>query len=123
MTLSRNLPPMQLSDRVRQIPQALSIYINQLVYDLRRRGHDVTALSLGEAFFDIPLFDFRKLDIQKSYHYSDSQGIPELRKKIADFYTRHYGAQVDADKEVLITAGSKPAIFMAMQAILNPGDE
>ncbi|MCW5675931.1 MAG: pyridoxal phosphate-dependent aminotransferase [Xanthobacteraceae bacterium] len=113
----------QISDRVRRIPGALSIYINQIVYDLRRRGQDVTALSLGEAFFDIPLFDFRKLDFQKGYHYSDSLGIPELREKIAEYYGKHYGAKVSAEDEVLITAGSKIAIFMAMKTVLNPGDE
>lgn len=118
-----NLPPMPVSRRVQAIPQALSIYINQLVYDLRRRGQDVVALSLGEAFFDIPLFDFKKLDADKSYHYSDSQGIPELRAKIAEYYGAHYGAKVDGASEVLITAGSKPAIFMSMQTVLNAGDE
>jgi len=119
----RNLPIMQISSRAKSIPQALSIYINQLVYDLRRRGRDIVALSLGEAFFDIPQFDFRKIDAQKGAHYSDSQGIPELRKKIAEYYGRHYGAPVDPDKELMITAGSKPAIFMCMQATLNPGDQ
>lgn len=118
-----NRPALVVSDKVQQIPQALSIYINQLVYDMRRRGEDVTALSLGEAFFEIPLFDFTKLDVNRGYHYSDSQGIPELRNKIASYYRDHYGAMVDGASEVLITAGSKPAIFMAMQAILNPGDE
>lgn len=116
-------PAMTFSRRVDGIPQALSIYINQLVYDLKRRGHDIVTLSLGEAFFDIPLFDFKKLDINKCYHYSDSRGIPELRAKIADYYQRHYAAPVDSDRELLITAGSKPAIFMAMQATLDPGDE
>ncbi|HEX3463957.1 MAG TPA: pyridoxal phosphate-dependent aminotransferase [Candidatus Elarobacter sp.] len=116
-------PPMQISEKVRTIPQALSIYINQLVYDLRLKGEDVITLSLGEAFFDIPLFDFAKLDIVKGYHYSDSQGIPSLRRRIAQFYEREYGTHVDGASEIMITAGSKPAIFMAMQAVLNPGDE
>jgi aspartate/methionine/tyrosine aminotransferase len=118
-----NRPELQLSERVRSIPEALSIYMNQLVYDLKRRGQDITTLSLGEAFFDIPLFDFRKLDLSKAYHYSDTQGIPELRHKIAQFYKMQYGAQIDADKELMITAGSKAAIFMSMQATLNSGDE
>jgi aspartate aminotransferase/aminotransferase len=120
---ARNLPPMRKSRKVQEIPQALSIYVNQIVYDLKRRGKDVITLSLGEAFFDIPLFDFKKLDIEKCYHYSDSQGIPELRRKIADFYKRQYGAEIDVDGEILITAGSKAAIYMAMQATLDPGDE
>ncbi len=121
--LAEPLPDMPFSDRVESLPEALSIYINQLVYDLKRRGHDIVSLSLGEAFFDIPLFDFKKLDINKSYHYSDSRGIPELRGKIAGYYKHHYDAPLDAASELLITAGSKPAIFMAMQATLNPGDE
>lgn len=121
--MSSNHPPMPVSRAAGTIAQALSIYFNQVVYDLKRRGEDVITLSLGEAFFDIPLFDFRKLDASKGYHYSDSQGIPELRRKIADYYARYYGADVDADDEIIITAGSKVAIFMAMQAILDPGDE
>ena len=47
---------LQVSNKVKRIPQALSIYINQIVYDLKRQGLDTTILSLGEAFFDIPLF-------------------------------------------------------------------
>ena len=117
------LPSLSLSRRATAVPEALSIYINQLVYDLRRRGRDIVTLSLGEAFFDIPLFDFRKLDLNECYHYSDSQGIPRLRHKIADYYQTAYAAPVDADRELLITAGSKPAIFMAMMALLDPGDE
>ncbi len=74
---------MPISAVANEIPEALSIYINQLVYDQRRKGRDVTVLSLGEAYFDIPMFDFADLDFVKGYHYSDSQGIPELRRKIA----------------------------------------
>ena len=120
---TKNWPQLQLSDRVSSIEEALSIYINQLVYTLKRQGTDVTTLSLGEAFFDLPLFDFNKLDKEKGFHYSSSRGVPELREKIAEFYNKWYGSAVDADKNVLVTAGSKPAIFMAFQAILNRGDE
>lgn len=116
-------PRMQLSKKVSDIPQALSIYINQLVYSLKRKGADITTLSLGEAFFDIPLFDFNKLDVEKIYHYSDSIGIPELRKKICEFYEKQYDASINYQDEILISAGSKPIIYMAMQAVLNDGDE
>ncbi len=114
---------MQISAKVRDIPEALSIYINQLVYDQKRKGRDITVLSLGEAFFDIPMFDFGQLDFVKGYHYSDSQGIPELRERIATFYGDQYGAAVNAKDEILITAGSKPIIYFAMLATLNEGDE
>jgi aspartate/methionine/tyrosine aminotransferase len=116
-------PSMQISKRVSNIPQALSIYINELVYSQKRRGRDIITLSLGEAFFDIPLFDFNQLDADKCYHYSESIGIPELRLKVCEFYKNQYHAEINYQNEILITAGSKPAIYMAMQAVLDSGDE
>lgn len=118
-----NRPDMRFSDIVTGIPEAESIVINQMVYDLTRDGEDITCLSLGEAFFDIPLFDVKALDIAKSYHYSESRGLPALRHKIAEFYGSQYGAPVDGEREILISAGSKPIIFMAMLTTLNDGDE
>ena len=116
-------PQMQLRQSIVESPQAISIYFNQIVYDLRRRGEDVTTLSLGEAFFDIPMFDFSKLDFTKGYHYSDAQGLPELRTKLATYYQKYYKASVDPDRELLISAGSKPLIFMAMLSVMEVGSE
>ena len=90
---------------------------------MKRRGTDVTTLSLGEAFFDIPMFDFGKLDFVKGYHYCDSQGLPELRQVISRFYGRQYGVAVNGEDEVLITAGSKAAIYLSVLAVLEKGDE
>lgn len=123
MDALKNHTPLPFNPVVDQMVEATSIYINQLVYDLKRRGEDVTTLSLGEAFFDIPLFDITKLDVAKGFHYSESQGMPELRDKIAGYYRKHYAAPVDGKSQVLISAGSKPIIFMAMLATLTPGDE
>lgn len=114
---------MQLSKTVSKIPEALSIHINQLVYEQQRAGKDVTVLSLGEAFFDIPMFDFNKIDFVKGYHYSDSQGIPELRRVIAKFYNDKYATNVNPDTNLIITAGSKLAIFTVLKSIINEGDE
>lgn len=114
---------LQFSARVEQVPLALSIYINDIVYAQKRKGFDITTLSLGEAFFDIPQFDFSKIDFVKGYHYSDSQGLPELRHKILDFYRSQYGCSLDGLEEVLITAGSKAAIYLAILATVNAGEE
>jgi aspartate/methionine/tyrosine aminotransferase len=111
------------SRRVERVPLALSIYINDIVYAQKRRGFDVTTLSLGEAFFDIPQFDFSKIDFVKGYHYSDSQGMPELRQKILDFYRSQYGCVFEGNEEVLITAGSKAAIYLAILATVDAGQE
>lgn len=116
-------PELSKSNVIDKIPEALSVYINQLVYDLRRQKRDVISLSLGESYFNIPRFPFEPLDFEKGYHYSDSQGIPELRDKIADYYNKYYGTDVNGKDDILISAGSKPIIFMCMLAILNPRDE
>ena len=113
---------MPISCKVNAIPEALSVYINQLVYDLRRKQRDIVALSLGESFFEIPNFDFKRLDFNRGCHYSDTRGLPLLREKIADFYHKKYDAAVTAD-DLLISAGSKAIIFMCMQAVLEPGEE
>ncbi len=114
---------MQISEKIRNIPEALSIYMNQLVYSEKRKGIDIITLSLGEAFFNIPMFDFSKLNFEKGYHYSESCGLPELRKKILEYYNKQYNASIDDIEQILISCGSKPIIYMAIQTILNFGDE
>jgi aminotransferase len=105
------------------VDQALSIKYNNLVYELKAKGADITVMSLGEAFFDIPLFPFDDLPFPDIYHYSHSRGVPELREQLAAYYRDQYRVPVDAATEIIVTAGSKIAIHMAFMAILNPGDE
>ncbi|HEV2735360.1 MAG TPA: aminotransferase class I/II-fold pyridoxal phosphate-dependent enzyme, partial [Longimicrobiaceae bacterium] len=102
---------------------AVSIRYNNLVYEMKSRGEDVIVLSLGEAFFDIPLFSFGDLPIPEGYHYSHSRGIPALRRRLAAYYGNHYRVPVDPEAELIVTAGSKIAIHMSLMAILSPGDE
>ena len=117
------LPVMQLSQKVSSIPEALSVYINNLVYAMKHKGDRVITLSLGEAFFEIPALGFDADMFRKGCHYSESRGLPELRNIICNYYREHYGANVDPQKEIIISAGSKPLIYMAFQAVLNQGDE
>src|SRR5215831_11577084 len=103
--------------------EAMSIKYNTIVYELQRRGRDVLVMSLGEAFFDMPLFPMDDLPYPQVNHYSHSRGLPELRHKLCDYYEAEYGAPIDAGSEIIITAGSKAAIHMALMSILDPGDE
>ena len=118
-----NKVKMQISDKVKEIPEALSVSINNIIYKMKRNGYQVKTLSLGEAFFDIPFYGFNEIDVNKGYHYSESLGIPGLREKIANYYKNNYDADVNPHDELLISAGSKPIIYMALQTILNSGDE
>ena len=62
--------------KTNQIQQALSIYINQLVYDQKRLGRDIIVLSLGEAFFDIP----KILETPKESLEDDERNIETIKK-------------------------------------------
>lgn len=104
------------------IKPALSVAINQLLYESQAKGTDVCALSLGEAFFHLPLLSFRSIDFERGFHYSDSRGTRELRTVIARHYFESYGVEVDPDKQVLVTAGSKIAIFMLIKSLIASGD-
>lgn len=108
---------------VDRISEAGSIRINQRVADAKNAGRDVTVLSLGEAFFDIPMFDFAKVDFARGYHYSDSRGVPGLRRRITDYYLEEYGVRASPDTNVLVSTGSKTCIYLALMALLEPGDE
>jgi len=111
------------SVNVAAVVEAMSIKFNTMVYELKREGVRVRVLSLGEAFFDLPEVDVRDLPHPEIYHYSDSRGLPELREAVAAYYGSQYDMPVDPKGELLLTAGSKAAIYMALLAVLDPGDE
>ncbi len=112
-----------ISQTVDRVIQAVSIKYNNIVYEMKQAGDDVIVLSLGEAFFDIPLFPMDDLPMPAVYHYSHSRGIIELRKLLADFFAKTYDVHFDPETEIIVTAGSKAAIHMAFMAMLDPGDE
>jgi aminotransferase len=111
------------SRHVAEIVEAKSIKYNNRVYERTGRGEDTIVLSLGEANFDIPLFPLDDLPMPDVYHYSHSRGIPELRALLAESYQSRYGVTIDPATEIIVTAGSKIALYMAFTAILDPGDD
>ena len=112
-----------LNSTVESIPEALSIFVNQIVYDKKSKGERVFTFSLGEAFFDIPRFEITDENFNAGYHYSSSLGQPKLREKISKLYKNSYGVSVNPDNEILISSGSKPIIFMLIKTVINNGDE
>lgn len=108
---------------VEDVATAMSIRFNGYGNALKAAGEDVTICSFGEAYFDIPLQPFDTLPFPSLYHYSDSRGLPGLRKKLAAYYHGEYGVPVDAASEIIVTAGSKLGVHMSFMALLEPGDE
>ncbi|MGW3199183.1 pyridoxal phosphate-dependent aminotransferase [Streptomyces sp. NPDC001118] len=111
------------ASRMDALSEASSIRRNNQVYEMRERGIDVITLSLGEAYFDIPTPSFDGFSSRDLHHYSHSRGVPLLREKLCKYYADEFGLNSHPDRELLITAGSKAAIYMALAALLEPGDE
>ena len=108
---------------VEDIATAMSIKFNGYANEMKAAGEDVTILSFGEAFFDIPLHPFDTLPFPDLYHYSNSRGLVGLRQKLASYYRDQYGVPVDPASEIIVTAGSKLAIHISFMTLLEPGDE
>lgn len=74
---------------------------------------DITVVeAMQKAMFD-----------NKAHEYQSYQGLPELRKGIADFYKTHFNVDLDFNTEILPLMGSKEGIMHISLAFLNEGDE
>jgi aspartate aminotransferase len=102
---------------------ALSVYAR--AKDLERQGHSIIHLELGEPDFHpaTPVVDSLKqaLDAGKD-RYCPVQGVPALRQEIADYLQRTREIRVSPD-HIAIAPGCKIALFMALMALVEPGDE
>ncbi|WP_264566538.1 pyridoxal phosphate-dependent aminotransferase [Flavobacterium sp. N3904] len=59
---------------------------------------------------------------ENAHQYQSYQGLPELRKGMADFYQNNYGVVLDSNVEILPLIGSKEGIMHISMAFLNEGD-
>jgi LL-diaminopimelate aminotransferase len=60
---------------------------------------------------------------ENAHQYQSYQGLPELRKGMADFYKNNYGVELNPNNEILPLMGSKEGIMHISLAFLNEGDE
>jgi methionine aminotransferase len=86
------------------------------------------AINLSQGFPDYaanPKLIKYVTDAMKDGHnqYAPMAGLPILRELVAEKTNRLYGANYNPETEVTITAGGTQAIFTALSAIINPGDE
>ncbi len=95
-------------------------------FDIVSSRKDVISLGVGEPDFDAPrtVRDVAVDSLERGEtHYTSNRGDPDLRKSVARYIERQFGASYDWDTEVLITVGVSEAIDIALRTIINPGDE
>jgi aspartate aminotransferase len=93
---------------------------------MRARGVSVLDVGGGDPDFDAPAHIIEataRSALDGFTHYTPSRGIPALRAAVAEKLAADNGIKVDPDTEVLVTPSSKHALFAAVMAVLDPGDE
>ena len=95
-------------------------------FDIAATMQDVVSLGIGEPDFATPAhISARAIEaLQRGdTHYTSNAGMLELRQAAADYIERLYGLHYDPVTQMLITVGVSEALWLAMKAILDPGDE
>lgn len=114
--------PMSVSDRLSQFGVTIFTEMTQLAVE-----HD--AINLGQGFPDWDGADFVKdaaaAAMREGGHdqYPPSQGIPALRRALADRYGPLLGRELDPATEITITSGCTEALAAGLLGLVNPGDE
>jgi aminotransferase len=95
-------------------------------FDIAATMKDVISLGIGEPDFVTPEPILRAgVTSLKSgdTHYTSNSGTVELREAIAENIRASYGVAYDPEEEILVTVGASEALYLALTAILDTGDE
>ena len=112
--------------RVNQLPPYVFDEIGTLKAAARQAGEDIIDFGMGNPDQPTPdmIVDKLRESILKpaTHRYSQSKGIPRLRKSICDWYERKYSVILDPNSEAVVTMGSKEGLGHLALATLDKGD-
>ncbi|HEC14785.1 MAG TPA: aminotransferase class I/II-fold pyridoxal phosphate-dependent enzyme, partial [Rhodospirillales bacterium] len=112
--------------RIRRLPPYVFAEVNAMKARSRAAGEDIIDFGMGNPDSPTPQHIIDKLceTVQnpKTHRYSNSRGIPGLRKAIAGYYGRRFGVDIDPESETIVTLGSKEGLANLASAITSPGD-
>ena len=95
-------------------------------FDIVSTMKDVISLGIGEPDFDTP-WHVRESAVfaleRGATHYTSNFGYLDLRRALARYVGKVFGAEYNPESEVLVTVGVSEALDLAFRALLNPGDE
>ena len=114
----------QLAQRITKSP---TIAMNDKAKQLAAQGHSVIGLAGGEPDFDTPEHiteaAIKALRDGETRYAAPSKGIAPLLEAIAVKMERDNKVRVDPMTDIIVTPGGKLALFLALKAMLDPGDE
>lgn len=114
-----------LSQTLSRVKPSPTIAMTNLARELAAEGRDIVSLSAGEPDFDTPahIREAGKAAIDAGHtRYTAVDGIPELKRAVADKFRRENGLDY-APQQITVGTGGKQILYNALVATLNPGDE
>ena len=112
--------------RMKRLPPYVIAEVNAMRHAARLAGEDIIDLGMGNPDQPPPQHVIDKLCevAQKpdAHGYSQSKGIPGLRRAMANYYGRRFGVDLDPEREIVVTMGSKEGLASLANAITAPGD-
>ncbi len=117
---------MNLNQQFELIRQSPTVAMSDRINAMKTGGHKLIGLQAGDPDFGThpAILDaaFRAMKDGLT-HYGPSRGRPDLLAAVAKKLTRDEGVSYDPAFEIIVTHGGIHAYYLAMQSILNPGDD
>ena len=114
-----------LSKRILEMTPSATVELAGKIAELKAQGVDILSFSVGEPDFPTPqnIVDAAKDALDAGFtKYTAAAGIVELREAVCEKLKRDNGLDYTS-AEIIVTTGAKQAIYNALMAICNPGDE
>ena len=123
-TLTHSAPA--ISRRLSTLSESAPAVVDARARALRAAGRDVIGFGAGEPDFPTAdhIIDAAAAEARhpRNHRYTPAGGLPELKALVASVTRRDSGFDVDP-AQVVITNGGKQAVFNALAAVIDPGDE
>ncbi len=117
---------MQLADRVEKVPPYLFVEISRKIAAKKAQGIKVISFGIGDPDLATPssvIDELRNTSLDTPNHrYPETDGLPEFRQAVADWYKKRFKVTLHPDNEILPLIGAKEGIGHASLCFINPGD-
>jgi aspartate aminotransferase len=115
----------KLSERVQTMTSSPTLKLVQIKNQLQAQGKVILDFGAGEPDFPTPknIKNAGIAAIKNNFtKYTQTSGIAELKKAIQLVYLQEQGFSA-AEKQIVVSPGSKYSLFLLLQAVIDPGDE
>jgi methionine transaminase len=125
----KSLPSLRSKESMIQQLQSKLPNVGTTIFTVMSKlAADTGAINLSQGFPNFPVDErlistYHEILDENTHQYAPMPGLPSLSIAIAEKIKLHYGRLVQAEKELLITAGATQAIFTTIMALVHPGEE